>query len=288
MQARCLRPSGDGTGNRRQYMHLWTDGPAYRVDSSIVIEGQEGRKCRRQNCGRRNMASDRKTRILTLVPAEGSIARIAPFLSRSQMEITHAETGREAIGLSAQRRFDLTIAALPLPDMSADDLVDGTRSLDEPGRFSPIVLLGEHGELKTARDIQTPSLHLVAHEEFDSVFRHVLSEALGVAARLDVRIPIRLEVGIEAGRTFRFCETRNISRSGLLISSSRPLPLKAEFRFELTFPYTLAPLTGLAVVVRQTDARVEGTTGFGARFVRLSEEDDVRIQSFIQNELSRH
>ena len=30
---------------------------------------------------------------------------------------------------------------------------------------------------------------------------------------------------------------------GLLISSSRPLPIKAEFHFELTFPYTLAPLT---------------------------------------------
>jgi CheY-like chemotaxis protein len=203
------------------------------------------------------------------------------------MEISRVHSGGEAVDLASRRRFDLTTATLPLPDMSAGQLVTKLRSLDQTDRFSPIVLLADGPDLEAARSLEIPAVQVLGLGESDSVFRHVISEALGVAARLAVRIPIRLEVGIEAGRSFRFCETRNISRSGILISSSRALPIGSTFRFELTFPYTLAPLSGFAEVVRHTNADVEGTTGFGATFLSLSEEDDVRIQSFIQNELSR-
>jgi len=233
------------------------------------------------------MPSERKTRILTLVPPGGDLSRLDPFLSRSQMEISQARSGSEAVDLASHRRFDLTTATLPLPDMSPDRLVTELRSLDETDQFSPIILLADGPDLEAARSLAIPAVQVLGLSDSDSVFRHIISEALGVAARLAVRIPIRLEVGIEAGRTFRFCETRNISRSGILISSSRPLPIGLSFRFELTFPYTLAPLSGFAEVVRHTNAEAEGTTGFGACFLSLSEEDDVRIQSFIQNELTR-
>ena len=203
------------------------------------------------------------------------------------MELTRAQSASEALRLASARRFDLTTASLPLPDKSAQQFVTELRALDETDQFSPVIMLADGTDLEEARALSIPGLQVIGLRDSDSVYRHIISEALGVAARLAVRIPIRLEVGIEAGRTFRFCETRNISRSGILISSSRPLPLGSNFRFELTFPYTLAPLSGFAEVVRHTITNVEGTTGFGACFLSLYEEDDVRIQSFIQNELTR-
>lgn len=203
------------------------------------------------------------------------------------MELTRAQSASEALQLASKRRFDLTTANLPLPDKSAQQFVTELRALEETDQSSPIIMLADGSNLEEARALSIPGLQVIGLRDSDSVYRHIISEALGVAARLAIRIPIRLEVGIEAGRTSRFCETRNISRSGILISSSRPLSIESNFRFELTFPYTLAPLNGFAEVVRHTDTNVEGTTGFGACFLSLSEEDDVRIQSFIQNELTR-
>ena len=56
------------------------------------------------------------------------------------------------------------------------------------------------------------------------------------------------------------------------------------FNFELTLPYTLGPVTGLAEVVRHTDPEYESTTGFGARFLSLGDGDGARIRSFIQSQ----
>ena len=125
-------------------------------------------------------------------------------------------------------------------------------------------------------------------EEGDEALRRAISESLGVAARLAVRIPIRLEVGIEAERFHRFCETRNISSSGVLISTSRPLSVGMRFNFELTLPYTLGPVTGIAKAVRHTDPEHEGTTGFGSTFLSLNDGDEERIQSFIRSQLPRN
>ena len=230
------------------------------------------------------MSPERKTRVLTLVPPDGSICRLAPFMSRSQMEVVEVRSGSEALDLIAQRRFDLTTATLPLPDMSVSRLVTELRSSDRP---LPLILMARGPQLEAARAFQNSSVRVVGLDEDDTRLRRAISESLGVASRLAVRIPIRLEVGIEAERFHRFCETRNISSSGLLISTSRPLPVGMKFNFELTLPYTLGPITGIARVVRHTDPDHEGTTGFGSCFVSLNDGDEARIKSFIQSQMPR-
>lgn len=228
------------------------------------------------------MSPERKTRVLTLVPPDGSICRLAPFMSRSHMEIVEVRSGNEAVELASQQRFDLTTATLPLPDMSVSRLVTELRSPDRP---LPIILMAKGPQLEAARAFQNSSVRVVGLDEDETLLRRAISESLGVASRLAVRIPIRLEVGIEAERFHRFCETRNISSSGLLISTSRPLPLGMKFNFELSLPYTLEPITGIAKVVRHTDSDHEGATGFGSCLVSLNDGDEARIKSFIQSQM---
>ena len=51
--------------------------------------------------------SERKIRILALVPPEESISRLAPFFSRSQMEIVQAKSGFiDAILLQGRRKAE--------------------------------------------------------------------------------------------------------------------------------------------------------------------------------------
>jgi len=201
------------------------------------------------------------------------------------MEIVEVQSGSEALDLASRRRFDLTTATLPLPDISVSRLVTELRLPDRP---VPLILMAKGPQLEAARAFQNSSVRVVGLDEGDDALRRAISESLGVASRLAVRIPIRLEVGIEAERFHRFCETRNISSSGLLLSTSRPLPLGMKFNFELTLPYTLGPVTGIAKVVRHTDPELEGTTGFASTFISLNDGDEARIPSFIQSQLPRH
>ena len=181
----------------------------------------------------------------------------------------------------------MTVAHLPLPDMQMQKLVESLRQVEDPQRTMPLILMGHGSDLEPGTLSTAPQVRKVSLDEDEEELRHAISEALGVAARLAVRIPIRLDVGIESGRTFRYCETRNLSRTGMLISAPQQLPVGLEFSFELILPYSYVSLRGLAEVVRHTNDDREGTTGFGARFLDLAKVDSVRLESFIRSRLPR-
>ena len=201
------------------------------------------------------------------------------------MTIARAESCTEAVSAVSSRRFDLAMARLPLPDMDTEEFVRALRNGGKPLRGMPLILLGQRNDFSSQPVVHSPSVLAVALDEGNESLHHAMSEALGVASRLVVRIPIRLEVGIESGRTYRYCETRNLSRSGMLISSNQPLPVGTEVSFELMLPYCYVSLRGVAEVVRHTYPEREQVFGFAVRFLELSRIDSVRLESFIR---SRH
>jgi type IV pilus assembly protein PilZ len=61
--------------------------------------------------------------------------------------------------------------------------------------------------------------------------------------RIDVRSPIELKVEYKRLNTFFADYTKNISRGGTFIKTTRPLPVGTEFLFKLFVPSRDAPLT---------------------------------------------
>ena len=76
--------------------------------------------------------------------------------------------------------------------------------------------------------------------------------------RIDVRSPIELKVEYKRLNTFFADYTKNISRGGTFIKTTRPLPVGTEFLFKLFVPGRDAPLTIHGEVQRIID---EGATG---------------------------
>ncbi|MDH3253469.1 MAG: PilZ domain-containing protein [Acidobacteriota bacterium] len=228
--------------------------------------------------------NERTTRILTLVPKGEPINTLAPFLARSRMDITRAHSGAEALSLAGSIAFSLATASLPLPDMSVARLVTELRTLGDSGKPLPLILLATGHQLEAARIYESPPVQVVGPEEGEDALRRVIAEALGVATRLAVRVPVRLEVEIQKDLAFRFCETRDLSSSGMLISSRRPLAIGSSFDFELTLPHSQSLLAGCAEVVRHTELMYEETTGFGARFLEFRIGDSARVEAFIRSE----
>ncbi len=86
--------------------------------------------------------------------------------------------------------------------------------------------------------------------------------------RADVRRPIELKVEYKRLNTFFADYTKNISRGGTFIKTSRPLPIGTEFLFKLFVPGREEPFTIHGEVQRIIDGKENGEEpGMAIKFV---------------------
>jgi type IV pilus assembly protein PilZ len=85
--------------------------------------------------------------------------------------------------------------------------------------------------------------------------------------RIDVRSPIELKVEYKRLNTFFADYTKNISRGGTFIKTSRPLPVGTEFLFKLFVPGRDQPLTIHGEVQRIIDETAVEEAGMAIKFV---------------------
>jgi type IV pilus assembly protein PilZ len=85
--------------------------------------------------------------------------------------------------------------------------------------------------------------------------------------RVDSRRPIELKVEYKRLNTFFADYTKNISRGGTFIKTSRPLPVGTEFLFKLFVPGQDRPLTIHGEVQRIIDPGGDEDPGMAIKFV---------------------
>ncbi len=102
--------------------------------------------------------------------------------------------------------------------------------------------------------------------------------------RASVRRPIELKVEYKRLNTFFADYTKNISRGGTFIKTSRPLPVGTEFLFKLVVPSLAEPLTIHGEVQRivgtSSDSRDE--PGMAIRFVYREGDPQAEIARIVE------
>ena len=100
--------------------------------------------------------------------------------------------------------------------------------------------------------------------------------------RTDSRRPIELKVEYKRLNTFFADYTKNISRGGTFIKTSRPLPIGTEFLFKLLVPGRDEPLTIHGEVQRIIDASSDEEAGMAIRFVYREGDPQVEIARIVE------
>ncbi|MEJ7596600.1 MAG: TIGR02266 family protein [Kofleriaceae bacterium] len=102
--------------------------------------------------------------------------------------------------------------------------------------------------------------------------------------RVEARRPIELKVEYKRLNTFFADYTKNISRGGTFIKTSRPLPVGTEFLFKLFIPDRDQPLTIHGEVQRIIDAATEPgeESGMAIRFVYREGDPQVEIARVVE------
>jgi len=100
--------------------------------------------------------------------------------------------------------------------------------------------------------------------------------------RLDVRNPIELKVEYKRLNTFFADYTKNISRGGTFIKTTRPLPVGTEFLFKLFVPGRDAPLTIHGEVQRIIDDASDDEAGMAIKFVYREGDPQSEIARIVE------
>jgi type IV pilus assembly protein PilZ len=100
--------------------------------------------------------------------------------------------------------------------------------------------------------------------------------------RVDVRRPIELKVEYKRLNTFFADYTKNISRGGTFIKTSRPLPVGTEFLFKLFVPGRGEPLTIHGEVQRIIAASHDDEPGMAIKFVYREGDPQAEIARVVE------
>jgi type IV pilus assembly protein PilZ len=104
--------------------------------------------------------------------------------------------------------------------------------------------------------------------------------------RANSRRPIELKVEYKRLNTFFADYTKNISRGGTFIKTSRPLPIGTEFLFKLIVPGRNEPLTIHGEVQRIIDGTDEEDAGMAIRFVYREGDPQDEIARVVEGLMS--
>ena len=106
--------------------------------------------------------------------------------------------------------------------------------------------------------------------------------------REDGRAPITLRVDYKRLNTFFADYTKNISKGGTFIKTTKPLDVGTEFVFLLGLPDSgQLELTGeVKWVVSATDATEEAPAGMGIQFVFQDDSERRKVEEFVASLMS--
>jgi type IV pilus assembly protein PilZ len=100
--------------------------------------------------------------------------------------------------------------------------------------------------------------------------------------RNDTRRPIELKVEYKRLNTFFADYTKNISRGGTFIKTTRPLPVGTEFLFKLFVPGRDLPLTIHGEVQRIVGTEDDSEPGMAIRFVYREGDPQAEITRVVE------
>jgi CheY-like chemotaxis protein len=205
------------------------------------------------------------------------------LLDRRDFQVFQAPTADQALRLHHQEPVNLIVSDLDLPEMGGDVLCDKIRESAE-SRDVSIILICHNTPGEQARAAKS-SANVCLYKPFPAkVLLDQVEKLLAVSIRKGYRVLLRAKVQGAKDDTVFFCTSKNISSTGILIESDRPLLSGDLINCSFYLPGS-AHITAEGEVVRKEIA-VDGKTSYGVRFTTISAEQRQAIDKFIDESVT--
>jgi len=214
---------------------------------------------------------------------------IAPFLEMAPYRIERVPSGRMAVLLASKMRYQHLLVGYPLPDIGLVEFFDALRRPESASPTARLLVVTDDSHLAQAsayRDEGFIAGAISIDLDVDEL-AEMLTSFMKTAPRVKAAMEVELSA-IDGGGYPLLAETVNLSESGALVVTDEILPAGTKVLIRIKPPRAKRPIDAQAVVVRTTNAKLEGLAGLGLRFVGFEGDSFARLAVQIRSLLAEY
>ena len=224
-----------------------------------------------------------ETRILTAGIEKQAFERIAPELRREAFKIDWVATLEEGVALAAKNRYNLIIMDAEPCDWPLAKVVGGYRSASSTSSDAAIMVLSGPDRADAAQELKSCGVNRVMLiNDPPEVIREQLLGLLDVAPRTSVRLPINLEAAQSNVGGELFCQTENLSTSGMFIRTRHRPQIGSTAAFKIHLAGGGGTVIGRGEIVRHSSPEKEGIDGVAVRFISLRGNGALKLRGYLE------
>jgi len=226
-----------------------------------------------------------KNIVLTRMDEE-TFARAAEALSTDEINLHHAPWDDNTLDLVQSTRFDVIIIGFPGPITPLRRFVECVRAPGSACQQSGVILLADPHHIDAAQAFVGVGINrAIPSDNAEELLAASITELATVAPRLALRAPTRVVLNLEQRPLRTFCQTENISETGMLLRGFGHYPPGTTIDFEINIPGQSDPIRGTATIARTTNVQLERMEGVGARFQSFLGQDGCRLTEYLNEHL---
>ena len=208
--------------------------------------------------------------------------RIEALLNRSYFEVDKVPRGESGRVLCKAIAFDLLLVRYPLTDIDVSDLLAAVRHPASLCARSQVLLVADEARLFQAQRLVGHGADAaLAAERTGEFLSEFAARLLHVAPRVASRVMVRLQARIGDGDSQAFCQTVDLSASGMFVGTDAPYPLGTRTSFQLFLPQDNEAVIGSAEVVRRASGGQGRPEGIGLRWVEFRTGSEAHLRAFL-------
>ena len=208
-------------------------------------------------------------------------------LRQKEFDLHRAPWDDNTLDLVQSIGFDVIVIGFPVEANTLRRFVKCVRAPGSACRRSGIILLAEAGHLQAAQEFIGQGINrAIGVDETSDLLAAAFEDLTSVAPRINLRAPTRIILRIEERPVRAFCQTENVSVSGMLLRGFGHYPTGTTIDFEINIPGESEPIRGSAEIARTTNIAVERLEGVGARFLSFLGADQSRLSTYVDQRLN--
>ncbi len=224
----------------------------------------------------------KEPRVLAAGLERMAFERIAPELRRDTLGVDWVATPEAGVSMARKTRYDVIIMDAEPCDWPLEKVVHELRAPGSPSRDAAILILAEPDQVDAARALKSHGVNRVMLVSDPPDFiREQMTSLLDVAPRARVRLPTNLESTLGGPGHELFCQTENLSMSGMLVKTRHQPQLGSTVVFKIDLADPLGAIHGRGELVRYASPDGGNVDGLGVKFLSFASGGAQLLQDYL-------
>lgn len=224
----------------------------------------------------------KQPKVVTVGIDRTAFERLAPVLRRDPIDVDWIPTLEAGLVLVTNQAFDVIILTARPFGESLKDVLRVIRGAGSASGGATIMILAKPAEVDAAQALEGHGVNQVMLvSDPPEMIREQMANLLKVAPRAALHLPLRLEASIGEKGQELFCQTENISRSGMLVKTRHQPEHGSTVNFKIHLPDSAGTISGRGETVRHATPDQGGAHGVGIRFISFAADGARKLQDHL-------